>query len=231
MHNKRFKISDLARKGDISLPAAPGSYNPETSSVNSDALSRNVKIEGDSCGTIINLDNISQGSKMYTNFRFTNTRGAAGNPINLNLGALADPLTFVGSGGVAAALVDLATDNADLIDNLGVGAPKWSAFVRRVVQGKNLIITRLKVITTSDAQRAESLDIIAADLNTNRCNVTGRNPLSWTTNVGYTQSLVAGADTTHGLTYPILADIGFVDIEFEFAAIEVSTFSDVDASC
>ncbi len=234
MHNRTFRISDLGKEGKVALMGDKGTYDAATSSVdarNEAGTIKDVKIEGDSCGTVINLDNISQGMKGYVNFGFTNTRGAGGDPINLNLGVLADPLTFVGSGGVAAALVDLATDNADLDDDLGVGAPKWSAFVRRVVQGKNLIITRLKVITADDTQRAESLDIIAADLNTNRCNVVGRNPLSWTTNVGYTQGIIAGADTTHGLTYAILADIGRVDVEFEFAAIEVATFTDVSGDC
>ena len=227
----KFTLRELAKEGNILISNESGTYSPETSSTNAGGGTRDVKIEANSCGVVVNLDNIQQGSKGYVNFRFTNTRGAAGDPINLNLGALADPLTFVGSGGVASALVDLATDNADLTDDLGVGAPKWSAIVRRIVQGKNLIITRLKVITSDASQRAESLNIIAADLNTNRCNVTGRNPLSWTTNVGYTQSLIAGADTTHGLTYPILADIGSVDIEFEFGAIEITSFSQVDGDC
>ena len=228
---KHFTISDLGRKGEITIPGSPGSYNPETSAVNSDALQREIKIEGDSCGTVVDLDKISQGSKGYVNFKIENTLALGGDPINLNMGVLADPLTFIGSGGNPADLVRLATDNANCSDELGVGCPKWSAFVRRLLQGKNIIPTRLKIITGNAEQRAESLNVVANDLNTNQCNVIGRNPLSWTTNVGYTQSLLAGLDATHGLTYALLAGIGPIDFELEYAAIEVTTFQDANGDC
>ncbi len=233
----KFKLKDLQTKGTIDFSEKGGGYDAATSTASHESDSNpgrarsEVEIEGDSCGTIIDLDKISQGQKGYVNFRIENTRGGGGDPINLNMGVLADPLTFIGSGGVAADLVNLATDNADCDDELGVGCPKFSAWVRRILQGKNLIVTRLKVITNNDAQRAESLNIIAADLNTNRCNVIGRNPLNWTTNIGYTQRIVAGLDATHGLTYALLADIGPIDFEVEYMGIQVNSFKSPDGDC